>query len=69
MNAGMNRTIKLEGTVVDEAAAAAASAAAAKQVEEANENLKRAMWAKVHMAKAMEESANVARKLGEIEAH
>ena len=71
MNAGKNKIIKLEGTVVNDAVAAtaAASAAAAKQVEEANKNLNHAMCANVHMAKAMEESANVARKLGEIEAH
>lgn len=31
-------------------------------------NQRHATWAKVHMAKAMEENANVARKLGEIEA-
>ena len=60
MNAGRNKIIKLEGTVVDEAAAAAASAAVAKQVEEANKNLNCAMWTKFHMAKALDESANVA---------
>jgi len=32
-------------------------------------NQKKALWAKVHMAKAMAESANVTRKLGEIDAH
>lgn len=33
------------------------------------QNQKKALWAKVVMAKAMAESANVTRKLGEIDAH
>ena len=33
------------------------------------QNQKKALWAKVHMAKEIAERANVTRKLGEIDAH
>ena len=54
-----NAAIKKEVGVVSTAENAAAK----------NKNEKQQVWAKVHMAKAMEESSNVQRKLGEIEAH
>jgi hypothetical protein len=48
------------------AISAASGKEPAKEVETINQ--KHATWAKVHMAKAMEENANVARKLGELQA-
>ena len=56
-----NICVKKEVVVVDLTTAAATAAAN-------NRNTKQVIWAKVHMAKAMQESANVARRLGEIEA-
>jgi predicted nucleic acid-binding protein len=56
-----NKCIKKEAEVVDLTTATATAAAN-------NRNTKQVIWAKVHMAKAMQESANVARRLGKIEA-